>query len=98
MDNYYYDFKTILLMGTEGALATGTLSHFRREHKIKFINTLQVFNSDEYIKWEDYVKEELELSERTLSECDTNFYWDKGGYTYGEWRFLNLGEMGVIVE
>ena len=68
------------------------------EHSIKMKSVFEVFNSDEYVKWEDYVKEEMEDSERTLEECYTNFVWEHGNtYTYGEWRFLNLQESGVLV-
>ena len=68
------------------------------EHSIKMKSVFEVFNSDEYVKWEDYVKEEMENSERILEECYTDFVWEHGNtYTYGEWRFLNLQESGVLV-
>lgn len=71
---------------------------YQEEHSIKMKSVFEVFNSDEYGKWEDYVKEEMENSERTLEECYTDFSWSHGGYTYGQWRFLNLHESGVVMD
>tara|TARA_R110000803_G_scaffold122553_2_gene190560 strand:+ start:220 stop:471 length:252 start_codon:yes stop_codon:yes gene_type:complete len=74
------------------------MNHHQEEHSIKMKSVFEVFNSDEYGKWEDYVKEEMENSERTLEECYTDFVWSHGGYTYGQWRFLNLHESGVVMD
>jgi hypothetical protein len=65
------------------------------QHSIKMKSVLKVF--EDMGKWEDYVEQEMEISERTLEECYTDFYWEHGGYTYGEWLFLNLHESGVLV-
>ncbi len=79
-------------------MTTIEMNQHQVEHSIKMKSVFEVFNSDEYVKWEDYVKEEMEDSERTLEECYTNFVWEHGNtYTYGEWRFLNLQESGVLV-
>jgi len=79
-------------------MTTIEMNQHQVEHSIKMKSVFEVFNSDEYVKWEDYVKEEMENSERTLEECYTNFVWEHcNTYTYGEWRFLNLQESGVLV-
>ena len=66
------------------------------EHKEKMKGVFEVF--DNMGKWEDYVEEEMEISERTLEECYTDFWWEHGGYTYGEWLFINLHESGVVMD